>query len=761
MTLTLPSWMLDSDDEGEAAEADETAVSAQRKRPRSLLDSSSDEEEDVKPVVAPRVAASVKAEPRGLLDSSSDEEEEDALATHAHGWPMLAAAPVKAEPGSTPSVKAESAPLVKAEPGSAPWVKPEPGSAPSVKAESAPSVKPEPAPSVKPEPGSAPSAKPGSAPSVEAEDDEDDVVEGETVSAEERARRSLAEAEDFIDISSSDDDDASDDDDFFDDEPAAKPAPAPKVKREPRSLEELQRHLAKAACALKARKQDLDDKKKILRDTLGKVHETIQAAADSAAAAAAAAAASSSDESSDDEAAAPAEPEQPAGVVRGAVTQNVRRALATIPEAAPAETPAPLQPPTRTEAILKDCIHCLHTRDLRAVFCATKFLASLARHGSTWIRQHAARRTLAVPMPVAVPPSPTFGLPPPPAYAPLEAPRDAGAFGPAAPAAYIPVDDEPVDDDASDDELVDADASDDDASDDDASDDDAAADPARDEPGDAFGPPPPPGEEPPGEEPGGADAPAFESDVRDLVLKTNASAGAKEALVRGADATGELLARDRRAFDARVELRSETRRGRLDTGSPRWFILGLVPADERAALDAALAPFQCRASSVSEGPHPPLVFEGWGVVKKKSAARVTITLRGRGDRDRVDLDCDLAAQMASTVRELREVNRLFAEVKDGLRASEGETIAVGRNAVKVGYSRAAELGEVMKVDKDAFWRLPEELQRRVVDAGLVQLRSASAHDRVHVARPGAARDPASKKAKLTATVYYDRLSYKT
>ena len=725
MTLTLPSWMLDSDDEGEAAEADETAVSAQRKRPRSLLDSSSDEEEDVKPVVAPRATASVKAEPRGLLDSSSDEEDaEDAAVTaHAHGWPMLAAAPVKVEPGSTPWVKPEMV-----------WL----GS--SVKAESAPS------------------AKPGSAPSVEAEDDEDDVVEGETVSAEERARRSLAEAEDFIDISSSDDDDASDDDDFFDDEPAAKPAPAPKVKREPRSLEELQRHLAKAACALKARKQDLDDKKKILRDALGKVHETIQAAADSAAAAAAAAAAaSSSDESSDDEAAAPAEPEPPAGVVRGAVTQNVRRALATIPEAAPAETPAPLQPPTRTEAILKDCIHCLHTRDLRAAFCATKFLASLARHGSTWIRQHAARRTLAVPMPVAVPPSPTFGLPPPPAYPPLEAPRDAGAFGPAAPAAYIPVDDEPVDDDASDDELVD-----DDASDADASDDDAAADPARGEPGDdAFGPPPPPGEEPPGEEPGGADAPAFESDVRDLVLKTNASAGAKEALVRGADATGELLARDRRAFDARVELRSETRRGRLDTGSPRWFILGLVPADERAAMDAALAPFQCRASSVSEGPHPPLVFEGWGVVKKKSVARVTITLRGRGDRDRVDLDCDLAAQMASTVRELREVNRLFAKVKDGLRASEGETIAVGRNVVKVGYSRAAELGEVMKVDKDAFWRLPEELQRRVVDAGLVQLRSASAHDRVHVARPGAARDPASKKAKLTATVYYDRLSYET
>ena len=369
MTLTLPSWMLDSDDEGEAAEADETAVSAQRKRPRSLLDSSSDEEEDVKPVVAPRATASVKAEPRGLLDSSSDEEDaEDAAVTaHAHGWPMLAAAPVKVEPGSTPWVKPEMVWL-----GSS--VKAEPGSAPSVKAEPAPS------------------AKPGSAPSVEAEDDEDDVVEGETVSAEERARRSLAEAEDFIDISSSDDDDASDDDDFFDDEPAAKPAPAPKVKREPRSLEELQRHLAKAACALKARKQDLDDKKKILRDALGKVHETIQAAADSAAAAAAAAAAaSSSDESSDDEAAAPAEPEPPAGVVRGAVTQNVRRALATIPEAAPAETPAPLQPPTRTEAILKDCIHCLHTRDLRAAFCATKFLASLARHGSTWIRQHAAR----------------------------------------------------------------------------------------------------------------------------------------------------------------------------------------------------------------------------------------------------------------------------------------------------------------------------------------------------------------------------------
>ena len=735
--------MLDSDDEGETAEPEAVPAPA-RKRPRSLLDSSSDEEEDVKPVVAPRAAASVKAEARGLFDSSSDEEEEDALATHAHGWPMLAAAPVKAEPGS------------------APWVKPEPGSAPSVKAELAPSVKAEPAPWVKPEPGSAPSAKAGSAPSVEAEEDEDDVVEGETVSAEERARRSLAEAEDFIDISSDDDDDASDDDDFFDDEPAAKPEPAPKVKREPRSLEELQRDLAKAACALKARKHDLDDKKKILRDALGKVHETIQAAADSAAAdAAAAAAASSSDESSDDEAAAPAEPEQPAGVVRGAVTQNVRRALATIPEAAPAETPAPLQPPTRTEAILKDCIHCLHTRDLRAAFCATKFLASLARHGSTWIRQHAARRTLAVPMPVAVPPSPTFGLPPPPAYAPLEAPRDAGAFGPAAPAAYIPVDDDASDadasdDDASDDELVDADASDADASDD-----DAAADPARGEPGDdAFGPPPPPGEEPPGEEPPGADAPAFESDVRDLVLKTNASAGAKEALVRGADATGELLARDRRAFDARVELRSETRRGRLDTGSSRWFNRRgfCVPADERAALDAALAPFQCCASSVSEGPHPPLVFEGWGVVKKKSVARVTITLRGRGDRDRVDLDCDLAVQMASTVRELREVNRLFAKVKDGLRAFEGETIAVGRSAVKVGYSRAAELGEVMKVDKDAFWRLPPELQKRVVDAGLVQLRSASAHDRVYVARPG---DPASKKAKLTATVYYDRLSYET
>ena len=99
MTLTLPSWMLDSDDESKAAEADETAVSAQRKRPRSLLDSSSDEEEDVKPVVA-----SVKAEARGLFDSSSDEEEEDALATHAHGWPMLAAAPVKVEPGSAPLV---------------------------------------------------------------------------------------------------------------------------------------------------------------------------------------------------------------------------------------------------------------------------------------------------------------------------------------------------------------------------------------------------------------------------------------------------------------------------------------------------------------------------------------------------------------------------------------------------------------------------------------------------------------------------------
>ena len=289
----------------------------------------------------------------------------------------------------------------------------------------------------------------------------------------------------------------------------------------------------------------------------------------------------------------------------------------------------------------------------------------------------------------------------------------------------------------------------------------AKALPARPKPKKVAPPPPEPSESESEEE---AAAPAPEDDEDDAPAPPDVVESEEEEVQ---DLCSES---DEEEEDARVEVVVVPAR----VGRPAPSFEGLVALRESPdywEVEAALAASGC--SLEGAGALPPLLVFDRGLVSSARVGAVTVTVDHKSrDRDvAINEDGDIAAQTAKCVRTIRDVSKKLAPVKIALREFQGRKFVVDGGKVTVGAGKPAVYGNTIAVDRGLWDALAVEQQDAVLDAGAVVMRgSAPATEMLTVrdvgkapaaprgkakrAAPAAKRGPAKKK--LSAVVRQER-----
>jgi len=289
----------------------------------------------------------------------------------------------------------------------------------------------------------------------------------------------------------------------------------------------------------------------------------------------------------------------------------------------------------------------------------------------------------------------------------------------------------------------------------------AKALPARPKPKKVAPPPPEPSESESEEE---AAAPAPEDDEDDAPAPPDVVESEEEEVQ---DLCSES---DEEEEDARVEVVVVPAR----VGRPAPSFEGLVALRESPdywEVEAALAASGC--SLEGAGALPPLLVFGRGLVSSARVGAVTVTVdhKSRHRDVAIDEDGDIAAQTAKCVRTIRDVSKKLAPVKIALREFQGRKFVVDGGKVTVGAGKPAVYGNTIAVDRGLWDALAVEQQDAVLDAGAVVMRgSAPATEMLTVrdvgkapaaprgkakrAAPAAKRGPAKKK--LSAVVRQER-----
>ena len=289
----------------------------------------------------------------------------------------------------------------------------------------------------------------------------------------------------------------------------------------------------------------------------------------------------------------------------------------------------------------------------------------------------------------------------------------------------------------------------------------AKALPARPKPKKVAAPPPEPSESESEEE---AAAPAPEDDEDDAPAPPDVVESEEEEVQ---DLCSES---DEEEEDARVEVVVVPAR----VGRPAPSFEGLVALRESPdywEVEAALAASGC--SLEGAGALPPLLVFGRGLVSSARVGAVTVTVdhKSRHRDVAIDEDGDIAAQTAKCVRTIRDVSKKLAPVKIALREFQGRKFVVDGGKVTVGAGKPAVYGNTIAVDRGLWDALAVEQQDAVLDAGAVVMRgSAPATEMLTVrdvgkapaaprgkakrAAPAAKRGPAKKK--LSAVVRQER-----
>jgi len=289
----------------------------------------------------------------------------------------------------------------------------------------------------------------------------------------------------------------------------------------------------------------------------------------------------------------------------------------------------------------------------------------------------------------------------------------------------------------------------------------AKALPARPKPKKVAPPPPEPSESESEEE---AAAPAPEDDEDEAPAPPDVVESEEEEVQ---DLCSES---EEEEEDARVEVVVVPAR----VGRPAPSFEGLVALRESPdywEVEAALAASGC--SLEGAGALPPLLVFDRGLVSSARVGAVTVTVDHKSrDRDvAIDEDGDIAAQTAKCVRTVRDVSKKLAPVKIALREFQGRKFVVDGGKVTVGAGKPAVYGNTIAVDRGLWDALAVEQQDAVLDAGAVVMRgSAPATEMLTVrdvgkapaaprgkakrAAPAAKRGPAKKK--LSAVVRQER-----
>ena len=288
----------------------------------------------------------------------------------------------------------------------------------------------------------------------------------------------------------------------------------------------------------------------------------------------------------------------------------------------------------------------------------------------------------------------------------------------------------------------------------------AKALPARPKPKKVAPPPPEPSESESEEE---AAAPAPEDDEDDAPAPPDVVESEEEEVQ-------DLCSESDEEEDARVEVVVVPAR----VGRPAPSFEGLVALRESPdywEVEAALAASGC--SLEGAGALPPLLVFGRGLVSSARVGAVTVTVdhKSRHRDVAIDEDGDIAAQTAKCVRTIRDVSKKLAPVKIALREFQGRKFVVDGGKVTVGAGKPAVYGNTIAVDRGLWDALAVEQQDAVLDAGAVVMRgSAPATEMLTVrdvgkapaaprgkakrAAPAAKRGPAKKK--LSAVVRQER-----
>ena len=289
----------------------------------------------------------------------------------------------------------------------------------------------------------------------------------------------------------------------------------------------------------------------------------------------------------------------------------------------------------------------------------------------------------------------------------------------------------------------------------------AKALPARPKPKKVAPPPPEPSESESEEE---AAAPAPEDDEDDAPPPPDVVESEEEEVQ---DLCSES---EEEEEDARVEVVVVPAR----VGRPAPSFEGLVALRESPdywEVEAALAASGC--SLEGAGALPPLLVFDRGLVSSARVGAVTVTVdhKSRHRDVAIDEDGDIAAQTAKCVRTIRDVSKKLAPVKIALREFQGRKFVVDGGKVTVGAGKPAVYGNTIAVDRGLWDALAVEQQDAVLDAGAVVMRgSAPATEMLTVrdvgkaptaprgktkrAAPAAKRGPAKKK--LSAVVRQER-----
>ncbi|CAH0376965.1 unnamed protein product [Pelagomonas calceolata] len=162
-------------------------------------------------------------------------------------------------------------------------------------------------------------------------------------------------------------------------------------------------------------------------------------------------------------------------------------------------------------------------------------------------------------------------------------------------------------------------------------------------------------------------------------------------------------------------------------------------------LAAALA---SSGASIEGGERPLLVFRH-DRISSARVASVTITAN-RNRNIEIDKDGDIAAQTAAAVREIKAATQALNPIKARLRAFEGQRVSVPGGRVSIGFSKEAVYGYALFVDRGVWNRLDEEAQDACVDAGIIVLKGAAAPSVALTVRDIGEAPPVPRKKKGAA-----------